>query len=158
MADIYGYPMRLETPVPAVLRGLFVGIGLFLFGLSTWELWRGVWPIIGFSPFFLFILVGAWTVGIPAILAGLTGWASSWTVENGRIDIRNRNPFTARRHVLTPADVDRFDIVEREAMEGDNTWHVSVVTASGRKFDTYDVLSKQAAEKMRDEMVRAFKG
>ena len=69
-----------------------------------------------------------WRVGI---IAGLTGWASSWTIENGRIEVRNRNPFTARRHILTSADLDRFDVVEREAMEGDNTWHVSLVPRVG---------------------------
>ena len=75
-----------------------------------------------------------------------------------RIEIRNRNPFTARRHTITSADLDRFDVVEREAMKGDNTWHVSIVTAGGRKFDAYDLKTKQAAEQLRDQMIQALRG
>lgn len=158
MADRNGYPMKLDMSFPAIFRAIFVGAGLFALGISTWELWHGVWPLNAFSPFVGLILAGAWALGGTAVLAGMTAWASSWTIENGRIEIRNRNPLTSRQHILTLSDVDRFDIVEREPMEGANTWHVSVITTAGRKFDTYDMPNKQAAEKLRDEILKAFRG
>ena len=66
VADVHEHPMRLEMPVPAPVRAIFVGIGLFVIGISTWELWRGVLPLNIFSPFYFLILAGAWSIGVSA--------------------------------------------------------------------------------------------
>lgn len=149
-------PVRLKTPVPGMVRAFFIAVGLFVIGISTWELHRGVWPLNGFSPFFLFILIGAWSVGIPAILAGVTGWASSWTVTKGNIDIVERNPFRVRRHRIARDEIAALAVREKQAMEGDNTWVVSLQTTSGASFDTRDFGSRQYAERLRDEMLTAL--
>ena len=149
-------PYRIDIPLPGLLRVILVAAGLFVVIISTWELHRGVWPLNGFSPFFFFMIAGAYSVGIPIMLAGLTGWSASWTVEPGRISIEKRNPFGRRYLRFTKTDVPRFEISEKESMEGDNTWTVTMITASGERIPTYDVQSQKAAERVRDSIVAAF--
>ena len=150
--------LRITMPVPLWLRIFFLAIALFCIIVPAWELHRGVWPLNGFSPFFLFIIGGAWSVGIPAAIAGTTGWAQSWTIRRGRIHIVQRNPFGARRYSFGPGDLGPFETTERQAMEGDNTWLVTLVALSGKRFQTYDFTTKSAAEAMRDKIVRTFEG
>jgi hypothetical protein len=151
-------PLAVRMPVPLALRIIFITIGLFVVGISTWELHRGVWPVNVFSPFFLFIILGAWSVGIPATMAGLFGWAEMWVVKPGRIDIVRRNPFRFWRHRIKPADIASMTVDERIASEGDNTFEITLVTVWGARFKTHDFKTKQAAEALRDRIVAAFGG
>ena len=148
--------LRIVMPVPLALRIFFVAIALFCIVVPTWELRRGVWPLNWTSPFFLFIMGGAWTIGIPAALAGITGWAESWTIRPGRIHIVRRNPLGLRRYSFGPGDLRPFEIVEREAMEGHSTWFIALVTSSGKRFQTHDLQTRSAAEQMRDRILREF--
>lgn len=150
--------LRITRPVPLWLRIFFLAIALFCIVVPAWELHRGVWPPNWASPFFLFIIGCAWSVGIPAALAGITGWAESWTIRPGRIHIVRRNPFGFRRYRFGPDDLAPFEVTERQAMEGDNTWLVTLVAMSGKRFRTYDFQTRSAAEQMRDKIVRAFSG
>lgn len=150
-------PLIIKIPVPLWLRLFFAAIGLFAICVPTWELHRGVWPPNWGSPFFLFIILGAWTVGFPAMLAALTGWAVAWSIEPGRIRIVQRNPFAIRRHRFAPRDIDRIEVMEREAMEGDNTFLVRLVTVSGKQFETQDFQKRPAAERCREEIEAAFR-
>jgi len=61
-----------------------------------------------------------------------------------------------RRYSFGPRDLKPFEIVEREAMEGDNTWFVALVTSSGKRFQTHDLQTRSAAEQMRDRILREF--
>lgn len=155
--DDTGSKLRITIPVAFGLRAVFIAIGAFVIGISVWELHRGVWPLNATSPFFAFMIGGAMSVGVPAILAGLFGWASRWTVEPGRIRIARRNLFAIRRHSFSPAEVARLDVVERQAMEGDNTWLVALVTAAGDRFETHDFPTRQAAQMLRDRISMVFR-
>lgn len=84
--------LQLDIPAPALRVGL-VAIGAFVVSIATWELYRGVWPLNATSPFFLCLILGAWSVGVPAIWGGLTGPAIHWTVGSGRIEIVEKRPF-----------------------------------------------------------------
>lgn len=151
--------MRIETAAPAWTRVIVVVLGLGAIGLPVWELGRGVWPLNITSPFFLLIILGACTLGIPAIIGGLTGWADSWTIVAGRIEIERRNPFTSRRLVFLPADISRIEVVEHEAMEGENTFSVVLATVSGARYETPRRLStRKFAEALADEIRQAFLG
>ena len=150
--------LRIEMPVPVWLRAVFILIGLFVVGVPTWELHRGVWPLNFTTPFFLFIILGAGAVGLPAIAAGLAGWASTWTVERGLIRIEKRNPFIVRHYRLAPADVASLEVVRKQAMEGDDTWAVALVSSAGERFESHDFPTRQAAEAQRDRIARLFEG
>jgi hypothetical protein len=148
--------LRISMPVPFLVRGFFVAIALFCIVLPAWDLHRGVWPFNWASPFFLLIILGAWSIGISAAVAGITGWAEAWTVRQGRIHVVRRNPFGFRRYSFGPNDLAPFEVCERQAMEGDNTWVVVLVTASGKRFQTHDFQTRAAAEQMRTRILHIF--
>jgi hypothetical protein len=79
-----------------------------------------VWPLNIASPFFLFMILGAFSVGVPITFGGLLGWESDWTIRRGEIFIDQRNPFRKRTIRLGQADVLRFDVIEVENSEGPN--------------------------------------
>ena len=149
--------LRHSIPVPVALRAFFVIAGLFVIVVATWELHRGVWPFNFASPFFLFLILGAWSVGGPIALAGLTGPASLWIVGPGRIVIERKRPFVKlRRDVFDAGDGQRFDIVEKESMEGDSTWVVALVAPDGRRFETRQLQTRAAAERLHARIMAAF--
>jgi hypothetical protein len=151
-------PMKIQTAAPPWTRVVVIVLGLGVISLPAWELWRGVWPPNLFSPFFLLIILGACTVGVPAILGGLTGWADTWTIASGRIEIERRNPFTTRRLVFLPADIGAIEVVEHQAMEGENTFGVVLATTWGDRYDTPRRLStRKFAEELLEEIRHAFR-
>lgn len=116
--------LQLDIPAPALRVGL-VAIGAFVVSIATWELYRGVWPLNATSPFFLCLILGAWSVGVPAIWGGLTGPAIHWTVGSGRIEIVKKRPFSqAWHHLFGPDQIERLETRECPAMEGASTWRV----------------------------------
>lgn len=148
---------RHAIPVPTAVRVIFVIAGLFIIVIATWELHRGVWPLNFASPFFLFLILGAWSVGGPVALAGLTGPASLWIVGPGRIVIENKRPFvTLRQDVFEAVDAPRFDVVEKDSMEGESTWVVALVAPDGRRFETRHLQTRAAAERLRGRITSAF--
>jgi hypothetical protein len=153
MAQADDEPLKIDMQVPNAVRVMFILLGVFIMGIVLWELGPGVWPPNIFSLFFLFMIVGAMTVGKPTVLAGLFGYSDLWTIEPGRITIDRRNWFKSEKFVFVPADIDRFDVIEVEAMEGDNTWKVVLWAQGWKMFETYDLQSRAGAEKMRDEIL-----
>ena len=149
-------PLRIEIPAPSAIRVLFVAMGLFVIGIAVHELWRGVWPPNIGSFFFLFMIFGACTVGVPIIRGGLFGWAATWEVTPGLISIALSNPFKRRLLRLDERDVLGIRTIEREAMEGDNTWFVELTTAAER-FQTSDFSTKRSADELRQRIKALFR-
>ncbi|MCX7303653.1 MAG: hypothetical protein NTV73_04825 [Hyphomicrobiales bacterium] len=149
--------LRHDMPVHPALRIAFVAIGLFVMGMPLWELGRGVWPPNVASLVFLVIIVGAWSIGLPLVVGGIFGSAASWTIGPGHIEIVTRSPFRTKKRSFVPSDVSSFDVREIVAMEGDNTWGVTMVSTSGEGFDTRQFGSRKTAEEFRDRMERLFR-
>ncbi|MCT7662621.1 hypothetical protein [Shinella kummerowiae] len=148
---------RHRVPVPLALRIFLVAAGLFVIFVATWELYRGVWPFNFASPFFLFLILGAWSVGGPVAWAGLNGASGLWIVGPGRITIERKRPFLKlRQDVFGDDDGMRLEVVEMEAMEGDSTWSVVLIAADGRRFETRELRTRAAAERLRDRIEAAF--
>jgi hypothetical protein len=150
--------LRHEIPVHPVLRLVLMAVGLFVVAISMRELHRGVWPLNITSPLFVLIIVGAFAVGVPAFLAGLTGYAMAWRVAPGRIDIDRRNPFRARRDSFTPYEIAGFAVRERTSSEGDSTWVVAMTTTGGARYETRDFGSEQTAQRFRERIETVFRG
>ena len=150
--------MTIDMRGPDFLRVIFIGFGLFAIVISLWELGPGVWPLNAFSPFFLFIIIGAFSVGWPILTGALFGMNEVWTVEKDQITIDRQNWFRTEKLVFTPDQIDQFNVVEVVAMEGDNTWKVVMWVRGWKSFETYDLRTKAAAEKMRDEILAKLRG
>ena len=148
---------RHAVPVPTAMRMFLVVVGLFVIVIATWELHRGVWPFNFASPFFLFLILGAWSVGGPVALAGLTGPAVLWTVGPGRILIERKRPFARlRQDVFGRNDGIRLETVEKESMEGDSTWSVALMAPDGRRFETRHLQTRAAAERLHERITDIF--
>jgi hypothetical protein len=150
-----GQPFRIEMPEHPVVRLLFIAFGIFIIGISIYELGRGVWPPNVTSPFFLFLILGACTVGGSTILGGLFGWSTTWDIAPGVITISLRNPFQRKVVSLKPSDVLDLRVVERDSSEGENTWAVQLTTSTDR-FRTYDLSTRKAAEDLLGQVNRAL--
>ncbi|MDX8540295.1 MULTISPECIES: hypothetical protein [Mesorhizobium] len=158
--DEIGSDGRLRHDVPMhVAKRLFIGLaGLFCIIVPTWELYRGVWPPNFASPFFLFIILGAYAVGIPLALAALFSPAVRWIVGTGRIDIVTRNPFFLRRYRLGPGDIADFRLRRIEWDSGGPTFSVVLTTLKGERFETRDFGTAATAEMFRDRISSVFLG
>lgn len=140
---------RHAVPVPTMLRFFFAAVGLSVIVVPTWELYRGVWPLNLASPFFLFLILGAWSVGGAVALAGLTGSAALWIVGPGRIVIERKRPFRKlERDIYDANDALRLDVVEKESMEGDKTWIVILAAPNARRAETRPFQTRAAAEQL----------
>ena len=149
--------MRFGAPVHPALRIIFVMLGIFVAAITVYELGRGVWPPSIGSAFFLFLILGAFSVGIPIALGGLFGWESHWAIRRGEIVIDQANSFRKRTISLRDADVLRFDVIEVENSEGPNDWAVMLHPALDRPIEMRRLQSRQAADAFRAEAERAFR-
>lgn len=141
--------LRHPVPVSAALRLFFLATGLFVIVIATYELYRGVWPFNFASPFFLFLIFGAWSVGGPIAWAGLTGPSTLWTIGQGRIVIERKQPFRRlQSDVFAQGDGSRLVIAEHESMDGDPTWSVVLAADDGRRFETRRLQTRAAAERL----------
>ena len=150
--------LRHDIPMHAAKR-LFLGLaGLFCIVMPTWELFRGVWPPNIFSPFFLFIVLGAYAVGIPVMYAAIFSPAVRWIVRRGRIDIVLRNPIFLRRHRLRTDEIADFSLRTIEWDSGRPTYTVVLTTVTGEKFETRDFGTTKTAEMFRDRIKSVLQG
>ena len=44
-------PLIHDTPFPLPVRIVLCAVGVFIFVIAPYELWRGVWPLNGLTPF-----------------------------------------------------------------------------------------------------------
>lgn len=151
-------PLVIYMRAPHFMRILFIGFGIFAIVASVWELGAAVWPPNIFSPFFLFIILGAASVGWPMMTGALFATDDVWTVEKGRVTIDRDNWFKHERLVFDTDAIDQFNVVEVVAMEGDNTWKVVMWVRGWKSFETYEFSSKAAAERKRDEILAKLRG
>ena len=156
----------LESDLPVVrhglpwpLRVLFFGFGAFAMVMPAWELGRGLWPISIATPVFAIIIVGAASVGIAMIRAGLAFDTQVWSFPPGVVLIRHKAWRSERELRLTAHNIAAIEARRIEAMEGDDYWRVVIVprpTESGLRmaarngvFETGDFTSEAYAARVR---------
>lgn len=149
--------LRHVVPMRTAMRVFLVICGLLVLGLTLNELWRGLWPPSLFSLFFLIIVVGAFSVGLPMIVAGLLAPTAAWTVQSGRIDIVLHNPFRTRTVSITPGAIAAFELREIDWDGAKPTWGVVLKTVDGKRYETRDFGSVTAAETFRDRMLSVLR-
>ena len=146
------------VPTPTGLRVFLIACGLFVLVVSSLELWRGVWPPTLFGLPFSIILFGAFSVGVPMILVGLLAPTLRWTVAPRRIDIALANPFRGWRVSVGPGGVADLSVVERDGDGGPSTFRVVLRTTEGKRYETREYASREAADKLRSDIEQIFYG
>ena len=145
--------------LPWPLRLLFVAFGVFALVMPGWELGLGLWPISVAKPVFAIIIVGAASVGVPMIRAGLAFDTHVWSFPPGAVLIRHKAWRSERQLRLTAHNIAAIEARRIEAMEGDDYWRVVIVpkpTESGLRmagrngvFETGDFTSAAYAARVR---------
>lgn len=150
--------LRHVVPTHIAMRIFLIACGLFVLVVSSIELWRGVWPLTLLGLPFTLILLGAFSVGVPMILAGLLAPTLRWTVAPRRIDIALANPFRGWRVSVGPGGVASISVVERDGDGGPSTFRVVLRTIEGKRYETREYGSRDAADKLRRDIERVFYG
>jgi hypothetical protein len=150
--------LRHFVPTPMAMRVFLVACGLFVLIVSTLELGRAVWPLTLGGLFFLVILLGAYSVGGPMVLAGLLAPTSRWTVSPQRIEIALDNPFRLWRVSVGPGSVAGFELRESDNDGGPSSWYVVMRTIAGKRFESRPFGSKEAADRLRRDIEAIFYG
>lgn len=145
--------MHHTVPLPMVVRIIFIAAGAFVLIVSTLELWRGVLPFNLGSLFFGAILVGAWSVGVPILLAGLVGPSMHWLIEPGRMTITLTNPFRRKRITLTRNQIADLTIREIENDSSRNTFAVVLKSIDGQHFQSRDFGTEAVATGFRQRIL-----
>ncbi len=148
--------LRHSVPTHMLMRLFLIACGGFVLVVTTMEFYRVLWPIHLFSLPFLIIVFGAFSVGIPMILVGLIGPTLDWTVGPGRIDILFTNPFGSRTRNFTPGSIADFTIRESDGDGGPSTWYVVLKTIEGKRYETRQYGSLEAASKLKAEIEAIF--
>jgi hypothetical protein len=129
-----------DVPFPTFMRWAFAAIGLFAVITPAYELGRGVWPLTVVSPFFAFIILGAWSIGFAMLGAALFGHAALLEFRPGELRVRQSSPFKTRELVFALSAIVSMDVKETESSDGPNQWGVEIKTGNGQVFRsrTYD--------------------
>ena len=149
--------LRHAVPTAMGMRMFLVACGLFVLVATSLELGRAVWPPTWAGLFFTAILLGAFSVGVPMIAAGLLAPSVRWTVAPRRIDIALANPFRSWRVSLGPGGVASIAVGE-DSGDGPSTFRVVLHTVEDKRYLSRDYGSREAAETLRRQMERIFYG
>ena len=148
--------LRHVVPTPWVMRIFLIACGLFVLGACSTQLWRGVWPATLFGLPFTAILIGAFAVGVPMILAGLLAPTVRWTVGPQRIDIALNNPFRDWGISIAPGNVASLEIFEGDGDGAPSTFKVVLRTVAGKRYQTREFQNRDTAEQLRRDIERIF--
>ena len=117
--------VRRELPWP--VRVLMLGAGLFVIVVPVWELGPGLWPPNIAMPVFAIIIMGAFSVGIRMIQAGLSDWGEHWSYPAGSIEVRRRDWGRVAITRLSSTNVEAVEVRRHEDADRDEQWQVVVL-------------------------------
>ena len=155
--------VRREFPLP--LRMVVVAFGVVIVGLPMWELGPGLWPPNIATPVFGIIIVGATSIGIRMIGAGLSGWSDTWSYPPGAIVVKRRAWGRETTTRLTHTNVAKVEVRQWEHADHDEQWQVVVLprptfsgmaafAGPGGVFNAGKFASQAYAERVRQALSR----
>lgn len=151
--------LRHDIPAPLALRIILFCAAIFVIVMPTWEFLPAIWPPNIVSPFFLIIIFGAYSIGLPLLVSVFTTPAQKWRVEPGQMTIQSTIPFRGDRYeVFNAENLDHFQVNEIEQMEGANEWNVILVSKSGKRFSSRHFGTRETAEKFKARIETVFNG
>jgi hypothetical protein len=138
----FGPIIRIEERHSTAKRIVLSLLGLFPL-IAPYELWRGLWPLNAFTPFFAIIVLGALSVGGMFVLSGIAGYDQRWSLRPGRLLIQRHAPFRHSRRVLPGHRIARIEPVRHEWSDGDPSFAVALTLVTGERLET-PAMSAQA--------------
>lgn len=139
---------------PIAMRIMLAGAGLFCIVVPAWELRHGFEGFGWWTPFFGFILVGAWSVGLPLLYASVAGEGLRWTFRSHVLTLERISLLRRRTQKLTAKDVDRTEIRRIDWDSRADTFSVVVHLRSGEAIETPDYETESYAEHIRSDIER----
>ena len=147
---------EFERLLPMPMR-LFLGAaGLFCILMPTWDLGRAILQIGWWTPFFLVILVGAWSVGGIFLAAAIIGETQHWRFRDAELTLSRRTLLWRKTEIIRNEHVERTEIREIEWDSRANSFSVVLRLKSGVEFETPDCSTRSAAEAMEGRIGRAL--
>jgi len=144
-------PLIHDTPFPLPVRIVLCGVGAFFFGIAPYELWRGVWPLNGFTPFFGLMMLAGMTGGVVAMFTGLFSPHQTLLFRRGVLEVREVFPGRRRERRFLLSEILAVEVELHPDSEGSDTWRAVIRTKDGAKFtsrpfDSEAVAQRHAAE------------
>jgi hypothetical protein len=139
---------------PMAKRLMLAGAGLFCIVVSTYELRHGLKGFGWWTLFFGFILLGAWSVGLPLLFASIAGEGLRWTFRSHVLILERTSLLRRRTQKLTASDVVRTEIRCIDWDSRADTFSVVVHLRSGEAIETPDYETESYAEEIRAEIER----
>jgi len=127
--------IRLVQHFPVPARVFFALAGAAALIMAPYELWRGVWPINAFTPFFGIVVAGAVFVGGFVLIGAIFGYNSSWTLRDDELVIEEWSHFGRRKTQLRRGDILATEICEHEYEDGPPVWSLVLQVKNGKALN-----------------------
>jgi hypothetical protein len=135
-------------PHPIFARAIMTVAGTFAIIISIYELWRGVWPLNMFSPFFGIILLGALSVGGAFVWAGLVAPNMRLILRPGILEVLWQFLIANRRSTFRTADIQSVDVIETSNSDEPNDWHDVIRISGPAQLHSHPLGTKEMAENL----------
>jgi hypothetical protein len=115
----------LSNVVPPVLRAMMGCAGVTCCFLIVKELGSGLWPPSFLTLFFGFMVLGGLSVGLSFIAFAVFGPNETWTIEAGKITIRNELLGQVQTMDFLSSDFSSFALQTHNDSEGGDTYFLA---------------------------------
>jgi hypothetical protein len=146
-------PLVLERFGAKVIRVVMLGSGVFVIAMPAYEFRHVLLQPSLVSAFFIAILIGAWSVGVPLLYAGIFGEELRWTFAGRELTLERSTLLRSRTQTLTARDIAATEV---RAYEGDDetTYAVIVKTTDGELLETPRRQTRASAEELEADIKR----
>jgi hypothetical protein len=145
-------PLHHDIPNPPFQRALLGAAGLFAIIIAPVELWRGVWPLNLTTPFFAFLILGAWSVGGAFVWAGLLTPAVDLRMDRESLTVDRTYLWGSTREVTPARMVTSIAVEVSTSSDGPDTYCAVIRTLRGGVYHSRPMGTRAAAE----NLVREF--
>ncbi len=150
--------LEFETQFHPAIRAVLLVFGVFAIAMPAWQLSPALWPLNAVTPFFLVIMLGAFSVGAAFISGAVRSDALRWRIAPGRIELERTNMLRRRTDFFSAADIEAIRVVVNTWDSRADTYRVEVALCNGAKFHTQDYDRRQAAEDFARRIAETLRG
>jgi len=146
MQAVARFPDIHEERLPGPLRVIFAVFGLFALVMPLVEFWPAIWPLNFATPFFLLIICGAASVGLPMFAAAASDVGTRWTLESHALRIEFLGIGFAKNHRFYHAQGSTAELSVDDEAHAQHAHRVVVRDPKGKHFFSPPFPTKAQAE------------